>query len=1009
MKKRKIFLFSLIFILIALVILITVFNNAKETQTSITGISATYASDKEVNLSKDKTTEIAENNSKVLQQAINELSNNGGGTIKIPSGTYYFAPIAEIGEPSFRWVYAIECKNNVKIVGAGTDEKNSNSCTILKPFGKNLEDAFTMFNYIGDSGVYLENADFSDFIIDGNETLKAGDYSTQGKGFNFRYFKDCDWNNVIVRNTDGTGFGMDGPINSTVTNCIAINCGKKAEDKDVGASGFGIGTGFSEEESMKISNSTAIGNRKFGFFFEHQGRFGTGVNAKKAKGFLVTDCVARGNMYDFGGERANDVIYRNCVAEKIKDSDPSPLREKNETSFYFGTNSRNIHLINCSTEFTYENIVDTSADYYKPVIWAANNSIIDCGESKPEYKIDDEAYRSSVITMLWRFAGRPGDVLLNGEQLVTGYDDVPSDSWYADAVAWAYKSKIIDGGTTFDAAADYNRGDFITMLWKFAGSPIVNTGNDYLDIPEGASYENAVNWALNKNLIEYTSDNFNAATPCLNSDILTILYKYNSTFPQNVVIYDYWQNGGKNSDKVYEVKKQNENIDLSVKAEKEGCDFIGWSTNKDATTGLSSLKMDKDSIYLYAIWDDKNEAPVDDDTIPTLNVEYNKEVKWFNTDIELIITASDAESGIDTVTVNGEPITLTNGKGSYMVKQNGTYKIVATDKDGNTATHTVKITRIDKTVPVISKLEANSSGDEVNISITDNESGTDRIEYSFDGQNWNDILNNNRVNFVVSKYSYKKGESTALLKIVQLDTDTIYIRAFDGAGNVTEVKSVTLNTDSDDNNPNTPDNPNNPGGSDDDDNNPNTPDNPNTPGDNDDNNPNTPDNPNNPGGNGNDNNNPNTPDNPSNPGDNDNDDNNPNTPDNPSNPGNTDNDDNNPNSDIPNNPGNINNNDNQNNNNNNNDNPINIDTNNNSNNNGNSGNVINNSNTSNNGTSNNNSSGDSPIYGGPKDGSSTEPLPQTGVRNTFIIVSIIFIAIVAIIIWKKLKNLNEIK
>ena len=980
MRKNKVFLL-IICILIILAILISVFSSVKETKTEITGISTTFGSDTEVNLSKDKTSEIAENNSKILQQAINDLSNNGGGTIKIPAGTYYFAPISEIGDPSFRWIYAIECKNNVKIVGAGTDESNSNSCTILKPYGKNLEDAFTMFNYTGDSGVYLENADFSDFIIDGDETLKSGGYSTQGKGFNFRFFKDCDWNNVVVRNTDSTGFGMDAPINCTVTNCVAINCGKKAEDNDVGASGFGIGTGYSEDESMKISNSIAIGNRKFGFFFEHQCRFGEGYTARKAKGFLVTDCVARGNMYDFGGEKANDVIYRNCISQKIKNNDSTPLRDKNVTSFYFGTNSRNVHLINCSTEYKFENITDTNADYYNPVIWAANNSIIDCGEERPDYDIDAEAYKSSALTMLWRLAGRPGDVLLFGEQLVTGYDDVTSDDWYADSVAWAYKEKIIDGGTEFNAAAGCTRGDFITMLWKYAGSPIVNTGNNYLDIPDGASYENAVNWALSNNIIEYTSDNFDADTPYLNSEILTILYKYNLTFPQNLVIYDYWQNGGSDSDKVYEIKKPNEKVDLSVKAQKDGCDFIGWSTNKDANSGLTSLKMGKDNIYLYAVWNDNNEPSTDDDTVPTLNVEYNKEEKWTNQDIELIITASDAESGIASVTVNGQEITLTNGRASYMVKQNGTYKIIATDNDGNTSAYSVTITRIDKTIPVINRFENNAEDNEINISITDNESGINRIEYSFDGQTWNNILNNNRQDFIVSKYSYHTGESTAILKLINENIQNLYIRAIDGAGNTSEVKSINLNNNTDnpdpdggeDNNPNNPDNPNNPGDSDDDDNTPTQPDNPNTPGDNDNNNPN------NPGNSGDDNNN-----NPNNDNNNDNDNNN----------GNNNNNNNNGNSQ---------------NNSNNNGNPINNSNNsNNTNNTNNTGNTNNTNNTNNSNTGSTINSSNSPIYSGPKDTSSPGVLPQTGNMN-IVLILIITTSVIAIVLFIKIKKFNNLK
>lgn len=78
-------------------------------------------------------------------------------------------------------------------------------------------------------------------------------------------FKNCTWSNVVVKNTDGTGFGMDEPINCKLENCYAYGCGKvvsrmSQDSKKYGASGFGIGIGFSEDESMEIVNCVAIGN-----------------------------------------------------------------------------------------------------------------------------------------------------------------------------------------------------------------------------------------------------------------------------------------------------------------------------------------------------------------------------------------------------------------------------------------------------------------------------------------------------------------------------------------------------------------------------------------------------------------------------------------------------------------------------------------------------------------------------------------------------------------------------
>ena len=269
---------------------------------------------------------------------------------------------------------------------------------------------------------------------------------------------------------------------------------------------------------------------------------------------------------------------------------------------YFGTNSRRTYLANCESKQEYNNITDTVAFYYEPVIWAANNSIIDSGESKPEYNALEECGKAEAIVMLWRFAGRPGDVLIGGEQVNTGYDDIPTNEWYSDAVAWAYGDGILSGGESYSPSIGCNRGDFITMLWRYAGKPIVSTQNDYIDVEEGDFFYDAVNWAVKEGIIIPQGSEFKPATPYTNAEILTLLYRYDSLNPQRVVVYDYWENGGNNSEKVYEVKHKAENVDFSVEAQKEGYEFIGWSTNENATIGTSSINMNKDNIYLYALY-----------------------------------------------------------------------------------------------------------------------------------------------------------------------------------------------------------------------------------------------------------------------------------------------------------------------------------------------------------------------------------------------------------------------
>ena len=245
-------------------------------------------------------------NSKALQTLIDSLSEDGG-TIYIPTGEYEFAENARqtIGS------HCIKMRSDVSIVGDG-------ATTVLKPIGKSSHglDMFYFNDYL-DTGepIYLENCRFESFVIDASFT-SCEVYTSAGKGFMFNLFKNCHWKNVTVKSTDATGFGVDCPIDSSITNCTAIGCGKAATLQSGGASGFGIGYGFCENEGISVSGCVAEGNKKFGFFFEHQGRFNSEMyNADSENAFIVTDCRAAGNYYGYGGICVSGIVYERCTSE----------------------------------------------------------------------------------------------------------------------------------------------------------------------------------------------------------------------------------------------------------------------------------------------------------------------------------------------------------------------------------------------------------------------------------------------------------------------------------------------------------------------------------------------------------------------------------------------------------------------------------------------------------------------------------------------------------------------
>ena len=230
---------------------------------------------------------------------------------------------------------------------------------------------------------------------------------------------------------------------------------------------------------------------------------------------------------------------------------------------------------------------------------------------------------------------------------------------------------------------------------------------------------------------------------------------------------------------------------------RDGFTFDGWMTNKDETgTDYEigeKVVFDSDTV-LYAKWTKEGDSTVDGD-LPVLILEYNKD-KWTNQDIELLITAEDKESGIDRVTVNGEIVLESDGSTSYTIKENGTYDIEVIDKGGNSLKRSITISNIDKELPEIEKIE--KDGEEIKITSIDNDSGTNRIEYSYDGETWYDLLDESiDKEFIVRNYVYKSGESYAILEVANRN-DIIYFRAIDEAGNIGEIKSIKLNYENDD-------------------------------------------------------------------------------------------------------------------------------------------------------------------------------------------------------------------
>lgn len=96
-----------------------------------------------------------------------------------------------------------------------------------------------------------------------------------------------------------------------------------------------------------------------------------------------------------------------------------------------------------------------------------------------------------------------------------------------------------------------------------------------------------------------------------------------------------------------------------------------------------------------------------DKTVPLIELTEN-ETTWTKdgetiwTKNNVIIRARDELSELKELTVNGTEVQITKGEATYTATENGTYKIIAIDKFGNTATKNYTV-KIDKTAPTNTK------------------------------------------------------------------------------------------------------------------------------------------------------------------------------------------------------------------------------------------------------------------------------------------------------------------
>ena len=236
------------------------------------------------------------------------------------------------------------------------------------------------------------------------------------------------------------------------------------------------------------------------------------VSPKSAsKGDTVTITVKPDSGYEL-----DTLTVKDASGSKIK------VKDKGDGKFTFTMPASKVTV---SAEFAEIETLDfadvpTDAYYYEAVKWAAKKGITG-GIGNGLFGPNQPCTRAQIVTFLWRAAGSPEP------KAMSSFSDVSADSYYAKAVAWAVENGITTGtgDGKFSPDATCTRAQSVTFLFRAIGK-LVDSKAEFSDVLTDSYYANAVAWAVENGVTNGIGDGlFGPDNSCTRAQIVTFLFR----------------------------------------------------------------------------------------------------------------------------------------------------------------------------------------------------------------------------------------------------------------------------------------------------------------------------------------------------------------------------------------------------------------------------------------------------------------------------------------------------
>ena len=172
----------------------------------------------------------------------------------------------------------------------------------------------------------------------------------------------------------------------------------------------------------------------------------------------------------------------------------------------------------------FETFTDCTDEWYHEAVdFAVSNGLMG-GVGNSQFDPNGNMTRAMMVTVLYRMAGSPA---VSGP---SSFTDVPEDTWYSDAVAWAQDNGIVLGvlANKFAPNAYVTREQIATILWRYENQPKAEADlAAFADADSISDYAvEAMTWAVSEGIFNGDNGNLKPTDCATRAEFACIVMRY---------------------------------------------------------------------------------------------------------------------------------------------------------------------------------------------------------------------------------------------------------------------------------------------------------------------------------------------------------------------------------------------------------------------------------------------------------------------------------------------------